>query len=673
MQLRLKTKFTLTAALLMLVVVALISGIYVARLTRQVIGQAGDRAKFVTEQVYAQIQQAIETAVAAGAFPASDTPEDLRVFVQQALEESAGLTSLIDAQVSYSPSIYEVSVVDQRGIVLFSSDPVMPGQPAFAWPPYTQLAQAGFVEQLRALYGTNVYSVNYPFNLGGQPFGEIRVALRTSLLRNEIAPGIETAGWLALILVVVFTGVAAVISHQQLAPLTRISAKLDRIARGEFDAVAPSDLHKVGALDEGELGQVSSKISRIGEQLRGVQEIFGTLRENIDQVMSGMEDGLIFFSQDARAVLVSPSVERFLGAPRETLLGRRVSEVFPPGHPVQLALGIEGDVLETVEGAEVHREVSEPGAVSRMNVTVQTVAERDGDPGAPMGALVTLRDLDSLERIGSRLETSERLSALGRVTAGVAHEVKNPLNSMSTWLGVLKQKMPAATDGDGQLAQQALTVLESEIHRLDRVVKTFLDFSRPVEAEFSPVPLGALLEEVAAMSRPQCQRAGVSLAVAGAQDPIAVRADRELLKQALLNLLLNAMEAITGVSRAGDAARAAAPHGQITLALDTHGDSAELRVSDNGPGIPPEKRDKVFQLFFTTRKGGSGIGLATVYRIVHIHGGSIDFETEVGRGTTFRIRLPHRDRLPAPPLIPASDEGKPVPVGALRHNGRTDG
>jgi len=666
MQLRLKTKVTLTAALLMLVVVALIFSAFVGWLAEDAIRSAAERAQFVTQQVFLQAQKAIEETAAAGAAPVTDSQEDLHAFVRMALEENAGLTSQIDSSLGYGKSIYEVSIVDRNQNVLISSDAALPGRPAFARPPLPQLSQAPFFEKLRVLYGPPlVYEVSFPFNLSGRPFGEIRVGLSTALLRNEIAPRLQTAGAFALGAVVFVTVLAAFVSHRQLAPLSRISTQLDRIARGEFDSVAPSDLHKVGALSGDELGQVSTKITRIGEQLRGVQEIFGSMRQNIEHVMAGLDDGLILFTPDGRAALVSPSVEKFLGVSRESLLGRRVSEVFPPGHSLHRALSIEGDRLTPVESVEVTCEVGEPGVVSRMLVSVHGISERVPLQGAATGALVTLRDMDSLERLGSHLETSERLSAMGRVTVGVAHEVKNPLNAMTTWLGVLKEKMPSSPDGERQqMAQQALTVLESEIHRLDRVVKTFLDFTRPVEPDFAEIPLGQFLEEAASVARPQFQRTGVILVLNGTSDPATVRADRQLLKQAILNLLLNAVEAISGW-----ASRPAGHAGRVEVQLARRGDFLETRIADNGPGIPPDKREKVFQLFFTTRKGGSGIGLAMAHRIVQFHHGSIDFVSEAGRGATFRIQLPMLSAGSRRPGEAAARSGAGEEVGSLRMNG----
>jgi signal transduction histidine kinase len=241
-----------------------------------------------------------------------------------------------------------------------------------------------------------------------------------------------------------------------------------------------------------------------------------------------------------------------------------------------------------------------------------------------MGALVTLRDLDSLESINTQLQVSERLAALGRITAGVAHEVKNPLNSMRLWLENLKESLPPEPDSG---SQQAVQVLDKEIDRLDAVVKRFLDFTRPMEVRLEATQLADVLKEVIEIAKPQLQKAKIHVAQLLPIDVPEVYVDRGLLKQAVLNLVLNAVEAMP----AG---------GQLRLMLSRRGEMAEITVGDTGKGIPVENRQKIFQLFFTTRPGGSGIGLASTFRIVQLHNGSIDFTTEVGRGTTFRIELP---------------------------------
>jgi PAS domain S-box-containing protein len=615
MRLRLKTKLTIFIALLVLGVVGISSWLYLARLTRQVIQQAEERAGLVTKQVLYQAQNALRDAAREGLAPASNSPADLRKYIGTALEKDAALTSLIDAEVAYSSLVYEVTIVDSDSTALISSDSSLPQRRALERPPLSQFVAAGFLEQLRVIYGPpQAYEVAYPFQIGvageQMPFGEIRVAIQTGLLANEINPALQSAALLALVLVLSSVFLATLGSNLLLAPLSRISAQLDRISKGEFDSkpLEGSD----------EFGQVSTKINQIGQQLRGVREIFGTLRENLDQILAGLEDGLILFTRDGRAGMVSPAVEKFLGLPAANLLGRRASEIFPANHPLREALRMNGDELEATAAETVLPGADGDDAPRRVGVSVQVITEA----GSGMGALVTLRDLESLERINRQLEVSERLAAMGRVTAGVAHEVKNPLNSMRLWLENLKENLSPSE----AVPRQAVAVLDSEIKRLDSVVKRFLDFMRTPELRLEETDLSRLVDEVAAIAQPQMERAGVQPQVQCAPVP-SVYVDQALIKQALLNLVYNSIEAMPN-------------GGRLTLALERRGDNAEISVSDTGVGIKPEHRARVFQLFFTTRPGGSGIGLASAYKTMQLHEGSIDFESEAGRGTTFRIELP---------------------------------
>jgi len=611
MRLSLKTKFTLGTSLLVLAVVTGVSGLYIARLTRQVLRQANDRASFVAQQVYDACNQALKDAAQRGETPASPSTDDLRSYVQKAFDNSSVLNTLIESDVGISPTIYEITISDKDGIVLVSSDASLRRVKVANRPPVSSLVSARFFEQLRTLYGPpQTYEFLYPFELRGSGhFGDIRVGLSSVFIRNEISPGLESAAWYALASVVLSTFLAFTVSRFALAPIDRISAQLDRISAGQFD------LQPVVERGD-ELSVVSTKIVGIGKQLRDVREIFSTLRENLDQMMSGLEDGLLLFGADGRAVLVSPSVEKFIGERASEMRGQRVSEIFPANHPMREALRLEGDVIEPVERTEVT--LRDQTGLRRIGISAQVIRER----GQRMGTLVTLRDVESLQRIGNQLQVSERLAALGRLTAGVAHEVKNPLNSMRLWLEVLKANMPTELE-----PQQAVKMLDSEIDRLDRAVKTFLNFTRPVELKLEETDLRELLDDVLGAARPSIAKAGVELRVDLPSEFPPILVDRQLIHQGVLNLLLNASEF---TDRGG----------RITLSLRRSGDAAVIAVADSGKGISTEDQKKIFQLFFTTRPGGTGIGLANTFRFVQLHNGQIEFDSVAGRGTTFRIELP---------------------------------
>ncbi len=615
MQLRLRTKLTLVMTGLVLLVVAVLSGVFAAQLLDQLLQETSKRANDLAGQVFLQAQHALTDAVEHGLRPASDSPEEIHDYVRHAFEINDGLRTQLKAAKD-NPLIYEVSITDHDSMVLISTDETLPGRLLPRRVPLTQLVQRNFLHQVKVLARqSNKYEIDYPFTKAGQPFGEVRVVLSSGFLLNDIEPSLRTSGVIVLVALVVSALLAAVVSGATLAPLRGIAAQLDRISAGQYDAPSGDVEGNPGSADE--LGAVSRKISQVGQQLRGVHEIFSTMRENMNSVMAGLEDGLLLFTRDARAVMISPAAEKFLGAPAGHFLGRRATEIFPPGHPLREALHIESDELREV-AAETELETSE-GAM-RVSVSVQAIQE----DGERMGALVTLRDLDSLESINTQLQVSERLAAMGRITAGVAHEVKNPLNSMRLWLENLKESLPADRDS---ASRQAVQVLDKEIDRLDAVVKRFLDFTRPMDVRLEATQLAHLLTEVLEIAQPQLQKSNIQLAHLLPIDVPEVYVDRALLKQAVLNLVLNAAEAMPD-------------GGQLRLVLSRRGEMAEIAVGDTGLGIPPENRQKIFQLFFTTRPGGSGIGLASTFRIVQLHNGSIDFTSEVGRGTTFRIELP---------------------------------
>lgn len=273
-----------------------------------------------------------------------------------------------------------------------------------------------------------------------------------------------------------------------------------------------------------------------------------------------------------------------------------------------------------------------------------------------------------LERMASQFDVASRLAAISRISGGVAHEIKNPLNAISLRLDLLRERLGAPPE---ELAPE-IDILSKEVRRLDRVVKTFLDFTRPVEVKFEQVDLAALAREVADLMKPQASLARIALEFEAPDNfPALIRGDADMLKQAILNLVTNGLDAMSNAMpstmsntmsnaahiAADDTARANTPAnvlpdvttgvvanlvqgGELRLRVAHSGDAVRLEVADNGPGIPQDLRNKVFQLYFTTKQRGSGIGLAMTYRAVQLHNGTIDFTSEDGRGTTFCLQFP---------------------------------
>jgi signal transduction histidine kinase len=311
---------------------------------------------------------------------------------------------------------------------------------------------------------------------------------------------------------------------------------------------------------------------------------------------------------------VSASVERFIGKPRSAMLGCHPSEIFSEDS----ALG--RTILEAIKTREpIGQEEIESEQGRHIQISLDFI-EEDGER---IGALLTLRDSESVHRIEDEIELSRRLAAIGRLTSGVAHEVKNPINAIVVHLEVLRQKL-REIDPD---TRRHMDVIGSEIHRLDRVVQTLVDFTRPVDLRLTETDLNKLVGDVVMLASPAAEKHRVGIERQASQEPLPARIDADLVKQAVLNIVLNGVQAMP-------------EGGKLRIATRREGDGALITVRDQGPGIPEDIRDKVFNLYFTTKKEGSGIGLAMTYRVVQLHHGSVEFTSVDGHGTTFYLRLP---------------------------------
>jgi len=225
-------------------------------------------------------------------------------------------------------------------------------------------------------------------------------------------------------------------------------------------------------------------------------------------------------------------------------------------------------------------------------------------------------------------ELSRRISMVGRLTAGVAHEMKNPLNAMTIHLELLKQKLAA-----GKSASQHVEIIEQEIRRLDERIQGFLKFVRPDEAKFGPVAVAPLVSSVLDAVQPEAHRAGVSIERGCTDAGLLVEGDAAQLRDLFLNLAQNAIQAMPKGGRLGISC-AAMPNRRVGV-----------RVEDTGVGIAPENLTKIFELYYTTKERGTGVGLSMVYRTVQIHNGEIDVESTLGKGTTFIVVLPAAAKL----------------------------
>ncbi len=601
------------------------SWIYLSQFLRQRLLWADETASQLTSQLEYAASKAVPDLTSTRVD--TNNPKAMRAAITNYLQTDTNLNDMLESVVGNSRIVYDAAIIDPNGVAILDTNPALNGKPVSERAPLSVLRDAGFRRQLRMLYGpATVYDASIGLELDGQAFGSVRVGVATVFLRNELTPKLQQAAFFSVVAIFCSLVLGAVVSNVALGPLKAIARNLDSASAGDE---LPDEETSAGD----EVGLVSLKIAHLGRQIRDTNQIFSALKDNVEQVMTKLQDGLMLFTRDLRVVLVSASAEKFLGRPRREILGHTAEEIFSDGT-------VLGAVVLPAFQKQRPLVQYEFDAVDgrRVQVSLDFIQEK----GTPIGALLTMRDAESVRRIEDEIEISRRLSASGRMTRGVAHEVKNPINAIVLHLQLLQNKLQQ----DDPETRRHMDIIGNEIHRLDRVVQILVDFTRPRDLRLEDVDLRKILENVSVLATPDAAHHGVSIVqelpnqnlsnhdpanpdLSNHNDALLVRADSDLIRQAILNLVLNGVQSMT----AG---------GTLTLAARRDGEMILAEVRDQGCGIPPAAQEKIFELYYTTKsdKGGSGIGLAQTYQIMQWHYGSVEFDSTAGAGTTFRLRLP---------------------------------
>jgi signal transduction histidine kinase len=468
--------------------------------------------------------------------------------------------------------------------------------------------------------------------LGGQTFGTIRVGVSTILVRQELWNQALKQLLPTLVLGVLITMVAAASFAQlMLRPIHVIRTGLTRLGRGDFDV-------KLDLPQQDEFGELGSFFNTVTAQLSADRSQLADQKASLQSAVEHMEDEVALFNPGGELLFANPAMLHTL--PPEPF-GTPVDDLLPAGHPyrnlVDEAIGDHqsiGPISATIPPAAGAPPEGSPDGERLL--MAHAIKDRDQQL---VGVMLVARDVEVIGRVQSMLNYSRKLAALGRLSAGVAHEVRNPLNAMTIHLELLKQKliaaaMAAVTSSPGGGREDLAPVLEharvisSEIKRLDQVMQGFLKFTRSEDLKLQAVALGPLVDEVVHVIEPECSGSRVSIITDGFDRVPEIRGDPAMLRQAFLNLALNACQAMPQGGSLRLSAEPLAPH------------RVRISFSDTGAGIKPEHLGRIFDLYFTTREKGSGIGLSMVYRTVQLHDGEIEVESTEGHGTTFRIDLP---------------------------------
>jgi signal transduction histidine kinase len=603
--------------------VVVLSGLHLTSLARLAVEESVARAELLANVIYHRAREVVAV------------PDD----GYAAFRADAGLRSILESS-AYSRDVTFAALVDTRGIVIAHSDAAKAGQALAPLPKLATLLEQGAIAQLRVIYGQEgrTFEIERPLLMDGVRFGSIRVGVSMPLLKGRglMEKPLKQALQTAVGALVGALLVAMLLAQVLLRPIHVIRSGLTRLGRGEFGVA-------VNLPQQDEFGDLGGFFNTVSAQLSADRSELAGQKANLESVVEHLEDAVAMFTPDGELLFANPAMREEL--PPESS-ARTLSELLPPDHPYRklveqtLRSGQScGPLSATVprRAAAESGSAGSPAAGERLILT-NVITGRDG---RPVGIMLVARNLGYLGEVQSTLNYSRKLAALGRLSAGVAHEIRNPLNATMIHLELLKQRLsvPVVSHADGDPAGRTAgpdvaaalghaAIIAGEMRRLDEVVQGFLKFARPEDLKLQAVSLCRLVEQVVAVIAEDARKQRVEIHIECPLDLPALRGDPGMLHQAFLNLVLNAVQAMP-------------EGGRLRIAGAAVADSrVEVVFEDTGVGITPEHLDRIFDLYFTTKGVGSGIGLSVVYRTVQLHDGEIEVRSTLGHGTVFRLLLP---------------------------------
>ncbi len=597
MRLNIKTKQVLGVTSIVGLAVVVLSAFYLAALARDQLLENEAYSELLWQAIY----QRAYAVVRSGEDPTT------------ALRDDEGLHSILESSL-YVKQLAYAAIVDTENRAIAHSDSALVGEVIPEYEDAESLLQRGAVALLRALYtpGGKILEIRKPLLLSGKEFGAIRVGVSTLLIRDDFDKNLYPALLIAGAAVAGASFIALLLAQLLLRPIHVIRSGITRLGRGEFGVMVdlPRD-------DEfAELGQffnaVSARLSADRAQ-SSPQPMFGTPEGH------HTEDAVAVF--DTQGVLLFANDAMRESLPRDLTARRRVEDLWPATHPFRVA----------VEDAKISKQPRDPATVSMPSpdsgerLVLAHPLEAPG--GRKIGVVLIARNLDYLTQVRTTLSYSRKLAALSRLSAGIAHEVKNPLNATVIHLELLKQQL-ASPSSEPSTVNDHVSVIAAQMRRLDEVVQGFLRFIRPEDLKLELTSVTAMVEAIHPIVSAEAERNGVQLVIDIPSGLPDIRVDRGMLEQALLNIAINACQAMPGGGRLRLAGAVAS------------GRRVAIVCEDTGCGIPPDHLDKIFNLYFTTKEGGSGIGLSMVYRAVQLHDGELEVQSTPGHGATFRVLLP---------------------------------
>jgi signal transduction histidine kinase len=590
------------------VTVMVLSALYLARLAGVIVTESHSRAQILGYTILHRVTQL------------DIDPADRYA----ALKNDSGLRSILEAS-AYDQAVTNAAIVDTNDIIVLHRDPLLVGAQAPGnLGSLKALADADWITRLAVIYSGDgqTLETRQLMNVGDEAFGSVRVSVSTLLMRSELTEALGSALLTVAIALVVAVFVAGLLAQVMLRPIHVIRSGLTRLGRGEFGVtldLPPGD-------EFSELGTFFNTVSR---QLSADRTQLADQKASLESLVEHLEDAVALFNPAGELLFTNPAMQTTFPA---SSVGQPVSAQLATDHPYRTL------VEETLASRRSR------GPVQMGDDQLAIAHAISGPNNELVGILLVVRNLAYVSRMQSTIAYSRKLVALGRLTAGIAHEVKNPLNAMMIHLELLRTKIRKAAlvpvgsgTGIAEAARpddpllQHVEVIETEIRRLDEVVQGFLKFTRPEDLRLQAVRISALIDEVRPILKPEAREHNIRIVVETPDDQLAINGDSSMLRQAILNLAINACQAMPN----GGTLRittAPAPDNRVAV-----------RVEDTGVGIRPEDLNRIFDLYFTTKDHGTGIGLSMVYRIVQMHDGEVEVQSTPGRGTTFTLLLPRAE------------------------------
>ncbi len=425
---------------------------------------------------------------------------------------------------------------------------------------------------------------------------------------NELTEDIRRQAWKMDVRIIIVLTAGLLISLLLIVLFSRrLSANIDIITDG-LSTLAQNIPTRLPQLP-GEMGQISQSVNNLAQALRETRTLNDLIIENA-------ADGVIAIDRQGDVTTMNPAAEVITGYQRHELVGQPYSMLFDNTQ-------FYSPVLDTLEHGTEHvaLEISFPGRDRTIELSV-TTSRIHNTHGEMIGALVIFSDLTARKETQRRMAQAERLATLGELMAGVAHEVRNPLTAIRGYVQILRQQT------SDLIHQEYLSVVLKEIDSINKVIQQLLEFSRPRHSQWQQVSLNALVEETLVLVQTAGVQARVDFISELDNELSPINADRELLKQVLLNILINAVQAISA-------------RGKIRIRTWQYSDSQQaISIEDNGCGIDLSLQKKIFDPFFTTKASGTGLGLALSQRIINAHQGDIRVASLPGYGATFTLILP---------------------------------